>query len=261
MVESQVKQQCSNAEPSGLGWPPRHSEPGRGSGTAEERASEKGHARLRRLRPLKHSSTWHGQGHRLRAGRGRTVPGTGPSSPPGSAPHPPAPPTPFGAPGLLFILPGTQRQQEQHVIDNKPSAGQGLAIGSACKPRGWRTRPPFKIRVWAARSARRPTSPRARPGVLAPVGGPESPTSHPSLEGGHGLRGSDSRSCCHPPIAGTGRESPSLPGSGGGGSGTGQEGFHREPRWGAKREPDGQGGRGGPPLRPRPRRSAATIAG
>lgn len=66
-------------------------------------------------------------------GRGHTVLGTVPGRRPDSAPYPgPA------RPSLLFILPGTQRLQEQHVIDNKPSAGQGLAIGSACKSRGWR---------------------------------------------------------------------------------------------------------------------------
>lgn len=65
-------------------------------------------------------------------GRGHTVLGTVPGRRPDSAPFPPA------GPSLLFILPGTQRLQEQHVIDNEPSVGQGLAIGSACKSRGWR---------------------------------------------------------------------------------------------------------------------------
>ncbi|XP_078208535.1 uncharacterized protein LOC128929766 [Callithrix jacchus] len=86
---------------------------------------------LEPAQPLKHSSTWGGQRRRLHAGGGDTL--FRAQSPAGRR----TPPPPLARPGLLFILPGTQRLQEQHVIDNKPSAGQGLAIGPRwCPPYG-----------------------------------------------------------------------------------------------------------------------------
>lgn len=119
--------------------------------------------------------TWLGQKHGPRRGRGPAAPGTGP----GRTPPPPPPPA---RPGPLFILPGTQRLQEQHVIDNEPSAGQGLAIGSACKSRGWRVGAALQNK--SLRSLRHPQAPKSQsPGVLPPVGRRGAPTGHPVLGG------------------------------------------------------------------------------
>lgn len=103
-------------------------------------------------------------------GRGHSVPGTVLGPKPGSVPphYPSTPPPTKARPGLLFILPGTQRLQEQHVIDNKPRAGQGLArhwVSVQIAGVGWRA----AGGAFQNKSLVSPKSPSPSPGVHTPI--------------------------------------------------------------------------------------------